>query len=1120
MRWGWITPLVTLRSAAVAVALGSVSLLLLNGTAAAFAASASTNAPVFHTSLKTASEAAVSDQSLVMIIFSADWCAPCKLLKSQTLASDEFSQTAGPLHVLDVDVDAEPDTARDFHVEAVPTLVLLTGDEKIVARREGFMSAQELLAWLGEARARAKTGRWEGTAPGSKVSELMTKAGSDALDTNDLARLVGLLGDPNPADREASAKLLIEQREQAVPPLLEALTNSYLGIRIAAAEALRRLAPVAPPLDPWQSPAELSGAIAAVRQWWSATGKLLGTVAGSAEPVAAGSINAALQTLRASDPVKRTQAMSTLVSFGSAALPSVRQAIQSAEATGDRRTIALLEDVRWAILMPDALDERLGGVRNTLARGTGAERQTATARLAQGGRAAIPALAELAEDPNPLVIESATRALAGIGGQDAIPAMAALLKATDSNLRMTAAQSLGHMKDAAAVKFLLPVTRDPDEVVTCAALAALEEISGERNYSPSRKIQPPEVIDALKQCLTDPRWRVRSAAAEVSGKMGVTDLVPELNRMLGDTDGFVIKSALAALQQLSAAPEPQKLVSVAQKQPGLRQDVTGILVKWTTEDAVKALTQLYSTSDVDGQIAILRSLAAGSQVNRDTSIWQPLLAQGVAASAPPLRRAAAESLGAQSPGVAAALVGTVLTDSDPETRLAAAAVVLSIIGGERQVVAASSETVGLSHIVLPSDMETEASSRAGEKARKEPWLTPERLSQWHAALEEEAGRSSNAIPMVAAYVTGSTNVDLPALQRRLGCVDRAGLEKLSRSAAMAALAPRLPWPEGQSIVERLAAHPMLFLKLAACLHKANPGLKDFVLEPARFRAAVDPASPELLQVEMQRLLNGNAQRWSFLSTGTGTLAVVKGLLEATNALWRAAAIYSLGQREDSNPQTLLERALKDTNRWVRGVAVVGITKTVKDRASTEKLLSPLLSDPEEKVAQMACIGLLEPELRLAAGLAFGAAGFEYDKVRVWPEGFQTPTDQRPLSILSDKPSFLEVVRKTMTSTSLPEKAAVPALLLAQYGDFTGLDQLLKLLPRDGRLQETTHQPLLLAAIGLSRESKYLPVIKQMLASSKEQYELSQLLQALKGMSGPEVRELRLEINRRMRQTTQ
>src|SRR6185369_3342415 len=119
--------------------------------------------PTFHSSLKTASEAAAADQSLVLLIFSAEWCGPCKLLKKNSLAAKEFTDGGGALRVTDVDIDADEKTARRFEVNAVPTLVLLTADGKIVSRRTGYLSAADLLSWIEEGRRRAKAGQWEGT---------------------------------------------------------------------------------------------------------------------------------------------------------------------------------------------------------------------------------------------------------------------------------------------------------------------------------------------------------------------------------------------------------------------------------------------------------------------------------------------------------------------------------------------------------------------------------------------------------------------------------------------------------------------------------------------------------------------------------------------------------------------------------------------------------------------------------------------------------------------------------------------------------------------------------------------------------------------------------------------
>lgn len=1081
-----------------------------------FALQTTAAAPVFHTSLKAASEAAAADQSLVLLIFGADWCAPCRQLRSKTLASREFMEQGGALHVAEIDVDSNSNTARDYDVQAVPTLVILTPENKIVSRREGFMETAELLLWLKESRERVKEGKWEGTAPGSKLTELVARGAADQLDTNDLVRLVGLLGEPNPADRETAARLLIGQREQAVPALIDALTNSYLGIRIAAGEVLHKLMPESVSVDPWQAPSEAAEAVATLKKWWAATGKLpVQPVEPLPDRSTATSINGALDLLRGDDPVRRTEAMSTLVASGTAALPAVREAIKRSEKAGDLRSLTLLEDVRWAVLIPDDVEQRTGGVRSVLARGKGPERQNAATRLGQAGRAAIPALAELLNDADALVVESAVRALSNIGGKDAIPAMAALLKAGDSNLRMTAAQALGHTKNSAALTELVAVFNDPNEVVACTALSALDEINGERDYSPTKKAQPPEVVQGLKRCLGDPRWRVRAAAAEVTGKLAVNELVNNLNSLLSDPDGFVVKNALEALQKLGAAPEPEKLLALARQHPDLRGETVQLLVNRGTDDAVKTVTELYQSSPPDERIEIVRSLGSGMQQGQETSPWEALLARAATESDPRLRRAAAQMLAAQPPKVAAKLVGALLADEDEETRSAAAGVVLSVVGRERQVITSLHGT-SVSRFFSMDESENELSfgnARKKASATNEPPATAQQIASWHATLQQSTNKTADLLMAAATYVTGSSNADLPAFQAAVDRADKAGLDQLSKSAAVAAIIPRLPWSDGKPIAERFCASPALFLKMVACAHQASPGFSDWLFEPERFRAAVDPASPDDIDSSLQGLLGPQQKGWSLLSGNPRAEPVVKALLDATNAAWRAAAVYSLGLRDDPKARSYLEHALADSNGWVRVAAVSGLNRAIKDRPTLERLLGPLLADSNKKVAEMAAIGLLEPETRSAAGLGYSSGYFEFEKVHVWSGIYEPNNDQRPLATLQGNPPFLETARQKLASAA-PEDATLQALLLAQYADFTGLDCFTK-----GALTETQNesQAMVLTAIGLSRDTNYLPYVKKMVASAKDEQDFRRLLQALKGMTGAEARELRLEINKRMRQ---
>src|ERR1017187_2276543 len=208
-----------------------VALLLLGFILTATAAETPVVQPVFHSSFQSASDAAAADQSLVLLIFGAEWCGPCKLLEKKTLAAPELLHQENALHVAHVDIDADKKMASDFGIEAVPTLILLTPDGKIISRQTGFMEAADLLAWLKTGRARAAAGQWEGTAPGAQFNEFIQKAAADNLGTNEIQKLVDLLGDADPANREQAGKILLAQRENAVPSLIEAVGSSYLGER-------------------------------------------------------------------------------------------------------------------------------------------------------------------------------------------------------------------------------------------------------------------------------------------------------------------------------------------------------------------------------------------------------------------------------------------------------------------------------------------------------------------------------------------------------------------------------------------------------------------------------------------------------------------------------------------------------------------------------------------------------------------------------------------------------------------------------------------------------------------------------------------------------------------------
>ncbi len=168
---------------------------------------------------------------------------------------------------------------------------------------------------------------------------------------------------------------------------------------------------------------------------------------------------------------------------------------------------------------------------------------------------------------------------------------------------------------------------------------------------------------------------------------------------------------------------------------------------------------------------------------------------------------------------------------------------------------------------------------------------------------------------------------------------------------------------------------------------------------------------------------------------------------------------------------------------------------------------------------MAAFSLLEPEVRASAGIS-RFEGFQYKEITTyWYENNQTPED-RPLASLPGHPAFLETAARQLTRADA-ESAPVFMLLLAQYGQFDALDRMLaQPQPSDTKKRafENEAQNALFAAIGLSHNVKYVPYLLNMARTTQAPFEWQAILKAARGMNGREARQLRMEVNKQMRQT--
>ncbi|HET9444574.1 MAG TPA: thioredoxin [Acidimicrobiales bacterium] len=85
----------------------------------------------------------------ILVDFWAEWCGPCRLITP--ILEDLATEQEGKLRIAKLNVDDAPETARQFGILSIPTLLLFKDGEeqrRIVGARGKNQLLQELSAFL------------------------------------------------------------------------------------------------------------------------------------------------------------------------------------------------------------------------------------------------------------------------------------------------------------------------------------------------------------------------------------------------------------------------------------------------------------------------------------------------------------------------------------------------------------------------------------------------------------------------------------------------------------------------------------------------------------------------------------------------------------------------------------------------------------------------------------------------------------------------------------------------------------------------------------------------------------------------------------------------------------
>ncbi|MFC9764009.1 thioredoxin [Rhodococcus jostii] len=92
-------------------------------------------------------EVVLNSTKPVLVDFWAQWCGPCK--KIAPLLDEIASEHTDTLTVAKLDVDANPDSTKNFRIMSIPTMVLFH-DGKVVKQIVGTQDKAALLEHLAD----------------------------------------------------------------------------------------------------------------------------------------------------------------------------------------------------------------------------------------------------------------------------------------------------------------------------------------------------------------------------------------------------------------------------------------------------------------------------------------------------------------------------------------------------------------------------------------------------------------------------------------------------------------------------------------------------------------------------------------------------------------------------------------------------------------------------------------------------------------------------------------------------------------------------------------------------------------------------------------------------------
>ena len=100
--------------------------------------------------IDSALSAASQTDKLVLVDFSAEWCAACKVLEAQVFTDASVIEALQNYIFVEVDTDTFPESAKTYNVVGMPTLVVLISSGEELYRNVGLIAPEKFSQKLHE----------------------------------------------------------------------------------------------------------------------------------------------------------------------------------------------------------------------------------------------------------------------------------------------------------------------------------------------------------------------------------------------------------------------------------------------------------------------------------------------------------------------------------------------------------------------------------------------------------------------------------------------------------------------------------------------------------------------------------------------------------------------------------------------------------------------------------------------------------------------------------------------------------------------------------------------------------------------------------------------------------